>query len=306
MGLAIYVACVPSFCRKARQRGAGGTRPPPPCRHRLGTAAQVAHLACLPGLAQRTVAIVCAQTALRCLRREGARNEYAVAIAWCGRERCCGGGRYSHAQIVLHDAPISPAAACTYVTLRCGTIGHRTSAGAISIAAGNVSCGVPAVLRNIRAVRASRPNAAAGALVTKFAATARFARARFPRARHPPLVTASARVLRKIGAARAVRSYPCALRMHAKADTTSHGRAPTRACDDLPHWQNTIRSKDGQCQILLRGAAFEAISGAGHRILLATGAGHRLMWQETRNMPSFRWRHFAHENILRRTYFSGC
>ena len=50
----------------------------------------------------------------------------------------------------LHDAPISPAAACKYVTLRCGTIGHRTSAGAIFIAEGFVSCGVPAVLRNIR------------------------------------------------------------------------------------------------------------------------------------------------------------
>jgi len=29
---------------------------------------------------------------------------------------------------------------------------------------------------------------------------------------------------------------PCALRMHPKADTTSHGWAPARGCDDLFHW----------------------------------------------------------------------
>jgi len=138
-----------------------------------------------------------------------------------------------------------------------------------------VSCGVPAVLPSIRCGARTRPSAAAGALVTKFAAAAHFARSHFPRARHLPLVAASARVLHKIGlpgAARVVRSQPCALRMHAKADTNSHGRIPTRACGDLPHWRSTIRSKDGQYLILPRGAAFEAISGEGHRILLVTGA----------------------------------
>ena len=60
--------------------------------------------------------------------------------------------------------------------------------------------------------------------------------------------------------------------MHPKADTTSHGRAPTRGCADLPHWRSAIRSKDGQYRILPRGAALGAISGARHRILLATGA----------------------------------
>jgi hypothetical protein len=138
-----------------------------------------------------------------------------------------------------------------------------------------VSCGVPAVLPSIRCGARTRPSAAAGALVTKFAAAAHFARSHFPRVRHLPLVAASARVLHKIGlpgAARVVRSQPCALRMHAKADTNSHGRIPTRACGDLPHWRSTIRSKDGQYLILPRGAAFEAISGEGHRILLATGA----------------------------------
>ena len=69
--------------------------------------------------------------------------------------------------------------------------------------------------------------------------------------------------------------------MHPKADTTSHRRAPTRGCADLPHWRSAIRSKDGQYRILPRGAAFEAISGAGHRILLATGAAAPPGLQET-------------------------
>ena len=69
--------------------------------------------------------------------------------------------------------------------------------------------------------------------------------------------------------------------MHPKADTTSHRRAPTRGCADLPHWRSVIRSKDGQYRILPRGAAFEAISGAGHRILLATGAAAPPGLQET-------------------------
>ena len=81
--------------------------------------------------------------------------------------------------------------------------------------------------------------------------------------------------------------------MHPKADTTSHGRAPTRGCADLPHWRSAIRSKDGQYRILPRGAAFEAISGAGHRILWQRGLRHRLVCRK-RAVPFFRWHRFAH------------
>ena len=64
---------------------------------------------------------------------------------------------------------------------------------------------------------------------------------------------------------------PCALRMHRKAGTTSHGWEPARGFDDLPHWQGAICFPNDQCRSLPRGATFEAIPGEWRRILVPDG-----------------------------------
>jgi hypothetical protein len=61
---------------------------------------------------------------------------------------------------------------------------------------------------------------------------------------------------------------PCALRMHRKAGTTSHGWEPARGFDDLPHWRGAICSKYDQCRSLPRGTTFEAIPSVWRRILV--------------------------------------
>jgi hypothetical protein len=134
---------------RAANETAGGA---PPIRHRLETAAQVTLLRLpVPGLTQRTAANRCAQNGAPVFRARG-RSRQERCSCLCGRERCCGCGVFTRAQHRGCATPISPAAACRCAT-RCGTIRRRTSAGAIFIAEGNVSCGVSAVLRYIRCAR---------------------------------------------------------------------------------------------------------------------------------------------------------
>jgi hypothetical protein len=104
--------------------------------------------------------------------------------------------------------------------------------------------------------------------VTKFVAASRFARPHFRAPYQVQLVTASAQVWGKIGAPHADRSHRAQLRMHFKAGTSSHGRAPARCCGDLPHWRGTICPNYDQCQFLPHRTEFEAIPGAGRRVVL--------------------------------------
>jgi len=80
---------------------------------------------------------------------------------------------------------------------------------------------------------------------------------------------------------------PCALRMHRKAGTTSHGWEPARGFDDLPHWQGAICFPNDQCRSLPRGATFEAIPGEWRRILVPDGDCAAACSGGKRTMPVF-------------------
>jgi len=164
-------------------------------------------LACLPGLTQRTAA--------NRLRANGA--PVFRARGGAQRERCS-------YRVVLSRTLLRGGSSCARpnrgCTMRPFRRQQRANAPRCAVALSGIaqvlalflsrkdSCpvGCPPFSATSGVARAPRPNAAVGALVTKFAPAAHFAHSRFPRARHLPLVTASARVLRKIGAARAVRS----------------------------------------------------------------------------------------------------
>jgi hypothetical protein len=119
----------------------------------------------VPGLTQRTAAGRYAQSVLRCLGREGARNECAIAIAWCGRERCCGG----------RSRCARPNHGCTMRTFRRQ---QRANASRCAVALSGIAQVLALFYRGRKhvlwcarrspqhpgGVRAPRPNAAAGSL----------------------------------------------------------------------------------------------------------------------------------------------
>ena len=124
---------------------------------------------------------------------------------------------------------------------------------------------------------------------------ARFARPHFPTSYLVQLVAGLAQVWGKISAPRAVRSHRAQLCMHSKAGTSSHGRAPARGCGDLPHWRGAICPKHDQCQFMPHRTEFEAIPGAGRRVLLSNRGCTCLIWRETRNAYFPRWAPLWHQ-----------